>query len=422
MKRLLTCVAAASAVALATGVQAQEAMDRPGPSRFDLGLYAGGSVTSSWFRSRLVTVSGGEVTGETEGESYKPGYAPIGGVQATFWATPELGLRAHGAYAPMRVPFSSDGAFDVFGEEVGDRSTYTLNTWIYDLELMLRPWARREGWTSGVYFWAGGGGLTTDAAGDGGGSGCERTQLVLGACLPYERDHATVGQGTAGAGMDLIRITRSLGLFGELGFHAYDSPVHVGDGWLPPATVPPGGTARVSDDRVAVTTRLVAGLKLMLGGREAMAPVVIPPPIMEPAPMPVAPPADEMRAVRVCVVEGGQLREVDVDYNVTRGDTMVAGRPFREAYPSTTGYAAGATWFINSDVVTLGEQRYVKFGLPRVVGVNELTRISEYQGVSVFAEPGAAGGSTPDVIYVPVRTGCEVQPYQKEVKVRNVRG
>lgn len=422
MKRLLTCAAAASAVALATGAQAQEAMDRPAPSRFDLGVYAGGSVTSAWFESRLVTVSGGEVTNETEGESYKPGYAPIFGLQATFWATPELGLRAHGAYAPMRVPFATDGAFDVFGEEVGDRSTYTINTWIYDLELMLRPWARRGGWTSGVYFWAGGGGLTADAAGDGNGLGCEAAQLALGACLPYERDHATVGQGTAGAGMDLLRITRSLGLFGELGFHVYDSPVHVGDGWLAPAVVPPGGTARVSDDRIAVTTRLVAGLKLMLGGREE-APVFVPPPaIVEPAPLPPVQQPDEMRGLRVCVVENGQLREVDVQYNVTRGDTMAMGRRFSEAYPSTTGYASGATWFINSDVITIGGQRYVKFGLPRVVGVNEVTRVSEYQGVSVFAEPGAAGGSTPDVIYVPVRTGCEVQPYQKEVTVRNVRG
>ena len=92
MKRLLTCAAAASAVVLATGARAQEAMDRPGPSRFDLGVYAGGSVTSSWFTSRLVTVSGGQVTNETEGESYKPGYAPVFGLQATYWATPELGL------------------------------------------------------------------------------------------------------------------------------------------------------------------------------------------------------------------------------------------------------------------------------------------------------------------------------------------
>jgi hypothetical protein len=39
--------------------------------------------------------------------------------------------------------------------------------------------------------------------------------------------------------------------------------------------------------------------------------------------------------------------------------------------------------------------------------------------VSLFAE---AGQTRPDVIYVPVRPGCEFQPYQAEVKTGSVRG
>jgi hypothetical protein len=40
--------------------------------------------------------------------------------------------------------------------------------------------------------------------------------------------------------------------------------------------------------------------------------------------------------------------------------------------------------------------------------------------VGVFTEASATG--TPDVIYIPVRPGCEFQPYQYEVPARGVRG
>jgi hypothetical protein len=62
----------------------------------------------------------------------------------------------------------------------------------------------------------------------------------------------------------------------------------------------------------------------------------------------------------------------------------------------------------------------VKYGLPRVLGVNEVTRMGDYMGVPVFAETGATGAT--EVIYLPVRPGCEFQPYQLDVKVGGVRG
>ncbi|HEX8359087.1 MAG TPA: hypothetical protein VF613_03145, partial [Longimicrobium sp.] len=82
-------------------------------------------------------------------------------------------------------------------------------------------------------------------------------------------------------------------------------------------------------------------------------------------------------------------------------------------------YAANATWFINNEPVMFQNRRFVKYGLPRVLGVNEVTRVGDFQGVPVFAE---AGQTRPDVIYVPVRPGCEFQPYQTEVKTGGVRG
>jgi hypothetical protein len=52
--------------------------------------------------------------------------------------------------------------------------------------------------------------------------------------------------------------------------------------------------------------------------------------------------------------------------------------------------------------------------------VNEVTRTADFQGVPVFAEAGATGAT--EVLYVPVRPGCEFQPYQLDVKVGGVRG
>jgi hypothetical protein len=142
-------------------------------------------------------------------------------------------------YAPMRVPFASDGFFDL-GDEVGDRQQYPLNSYFYDLSLALRPFARSDHWYRTVYLFAGGGGLTVDLAGED-RLQCEGATLSRGACLSYEPDHATVGQGTAGARDTLFGITDSFGIFGELAAHIYDSPVHVGDGlWTPRITRPRG--------------------------------------------------------------------------------------------------------------------------------------------------------------------------------------
>jgi hypothetical protein len=418
MKRTVALAALLSAAAGASGgAQAQEELRA---SRFDLGLYVGGAYTTRWFDSRAVTVSNGVVTENDDEEGFRPAYSPLAGLEVAYWPWPAIGVRAHGAYIPMRIPRHGGG---FFGDNAWDRSSYPLNTWVYDLEVIARPWVAKagvSGWLRTVYFWAGGGGLTVNVAGNGNGDArCEPVQLALGACLPLDPGDATVGQGTLGTGMDLwrFRLGSEAALFGELGVHFYDSPVHVGDGWVPRVVLPNGGTARVADDRGAATTRLVIGLRWMFGNQLQPPEMELPAP---PPPMQVPPPVEETRPIRVCVIDNGQLREVPALYNVSRGDTTVNGQPFSSAYPATAGYAAGASWFVNSAPVTVGSQRYVKFGLPRVVGVSDVTRMGEYQGVGIFAEPGAP--ALPDIVYIPVRPGCEFQPYQKEVKVRNVRG
>ncbi|HET7232007.1 MAG TPA: outer membrane beta-barrel protein [Longimicrobium sp.] len=165
-----------------------------------------------------------------------------------------------------------------------------------------------------------------------------------------------------------------------------------------------------------------AGLSLLLGGvHPAPLPVPPPPPPPPPAmPPPPPPPAVMATTISVCVVENGMLGSVQAQYSSTTGDTTVSGRPFSQAYPaSAPSYAAGAPWFIQNDQITVQNRSFVKFGLPRIVGVGDVTRVGEYRGVPVFAE---AGTERPDVVYVAVRPGCEFQPYQTKVKSGAVRG
>ncbi len=400
----------ACSAALATQATAQE-MDRR-LSRFDLGVYAGGTLTSDWFESRTVTLNGNEdPTENDDDEGFSPGTGGAFGALATFWFTPALGLRAHAAYLPMRLPNSDDEAFD--------NDTYVMNTYVADLNLALRPFSGgRSPLMSSLYLFVGGGGLMVDLAGED-GLGCEGALFAQGACLSTEPEHAAVGQGTAGLGVDLFPIGGMLALFGEAAVHVYDSPVHVGDAWLGPIRVPTGSTVRVADDATAVTGRLVIGLKAMFGNwieaPVAPPPPPPPPPIAPPPPPPPPPPANPMREIRVCVVEGGALREATAMYNTQTGDTTWTGGP-----QSMTGYAAGAPWFINNEPVTVMGRRYVRYGLPRVLGINDVSRVADYQGIPVFAEAGMTG--TPEVLYVPVRPGCEFQPYQLEVKAGGVRG
>jgi len=117
--------------------------------------------------------------------------------------------------------------------------------------------------------------------------------------------------------------------------------------------------------------------------------------------------------VSVCTVQNGALTMVTGTMGAA-GDTT--GLPMVEAN------AQSATWFINNEPVTFNNHRYVKYGLPRVLNVGDVNNVGTYQGVAVFAEPSAPAGAPAQVIYVPVGSRCEFQPYQLEVKAGAVRG
>jgi len=167
-----------------------------------------------------------------------------------------------------------------------------------------------------------------------------------------------------------------------------------------------------------------AGVSLLLGGARPAPMMAAPLPPLPPPPAPeapIAPAAPARQDVSYCVVQNGQLSSVTVQYDPATGDSTYNGQRVSAAFPQTAGYAGAEPWFINTELVTFNGRRYVKYGLPRVLGTSEVSNAGTVHGVSVFVESGA-GMPRPEVIYVPTRPGCEFQPYQSETKAGSVRG
>jgi hypothetical protein len=125
--------------------------------------------------------------------------------------------------------------------------------------------------------------------------------------------------------------------------------------------------------------------------------------------------AQQFNKIKECAIEKGVLKTVEADYNPATGDRSIVvngvRKNFYDVYPKKgPDYAEGQPWFYNSDTVKFTNGLYIKYGLPRVLGVNEIAKAGIYKGVGVYFEAGLTG--TPEVIYIPVRQGCEFQPYQ----------
>jgi len=394
MKRLLTS-AAAAAVMLAgsgSGAQAQGAA-----SLFDLAVYGGIGYDYNWLTN---LISAGQ-----RSDRLSPGFAPGVGASATFWAADAFGVRSNVWYQDTDLP---EGA-----------RPQIVNSWFYDLSLVMRPWvARTEGsrLLSSLYVFVGGGGFTANPPGS--GLGCvEPYAQAAGACLAVDWEKSTVGQGTAGFGWDVFNLTDNIGLFTELAGYVYDSPFHTGRGWT-------GRTVAGAEDRdtYGMTGRFTAGLKFSFGERSPVVvapPLPPPPPPAPPAAPPAPPPPPAMRDISVCVVTNTGLQTVTATFNPANNDTTVAGGTrFSTQYPATAPtYAAGATWFINTDAIRLNNSEFVKFGVSRLISnAGQLQRVGEFQGTPIFAEMGATRPY--QVLYVPLRPGCEFQPYSPRPRVR----
>ena len=396
MGRVWATAAVAALACMATGraAEAQRGWLRR-DSRLDLAAYAGGSYSTRWFTLR--TPAGVD-------QGFRPGYGPVFGATATWWGTPSLGLQAHASYIPTDLP-------DADANLVRNGS-FGANHYLYDLALSYRPWVRSAGardWLASTRFFAGGGGLTTSIAGSG---GCApEYPAASGVCLPRSARAATVGQAVVGAGMDLYPMSRSAALFGEAALHAYRSPAHV-------------SSAAGAREGLAFTPRVAGGVRWAIGGtHHAQPPVVRLPPLQPPRPVPhdtaTGPQLSPASMVRVCVVQGGELAEVEGRVSAAGDTTTVDGRPFAEAYPDTTGYAAGERWLADGETVVVEGRRYEKVGLPRIVPAAQLRQAGTFRSVPLFT---AAGETGQEMLYVPLRRGCEFQPYQRQEQVQKVRG
>lgn len=82
--------------------------------------------------------------------------------------------------------------------------------------------------------------------------------------------------------------------------------------------------------------------------------------------------------------------------------------------------AALAPWYVHNEPIVVGGHRYVRYGLARSFGTEQLVRAGSYRGVPVFAEPSA--GAPPEVVYVPESELCCFQPYHVAEAGAAVRG
>jgi hypothetical protein len=123
----------------------------------------------------------------------------------------------------------------------------------------------------------------------------------------------------------------------------------------------------------------------------------------------------------VCVVRSGSLADVEAEVNLQTGDTLVGGRPFREAYPAEApAYSSSVTWAILYEPITLRGRRYIRYGRPREIPMDLLETVGEYEGTPLFRKAGESG--VPDVLYVPFSPGCIFQPYENTTHGGAVRG
>ena len=122
------------------------------------------------------------------------------------------------------------------------------------------------------------------------------------------------------------------------------------------------------------------------------------------------------RTVSRCVIEDGVLKSINVEYNTETGSLTYVrnGKTIDfEKMENQKDYAQKKPWYVNSEKISFGKDKYTKYGLPRILGIGEVTRAGLYDGVGIYVE--ANSDETPPVlIYVPVRQGCEFQPYLRE--------
>lgn len=142
------------------------------------------------------------------------------------------------------------------------------------------------------------------------------------------------------------------------------------------------------------------------------APVPAPPPASRGAgPTPYPPPPPEVcPCITVCVVRNGNLQDLPAAWDSRRGVMLTRDSlPITEIAPLTGEYASVTGWYVNNEPILFRGYRYIRYGLPRVLGTNEIERAGEYDGVPIFVEAGDT--TSVPTLYLPSRPGCEFAPF-----------
>lgn len=149
------------------------------------------------------------------------------------------------------------------------------------------------------------------------------------------------------------------------------------------------------------------------------------PPRTEPAPPQAqAEPPGSGQPVALCILRDGNVATIEGTYRPERGDTVIGGRPWRQALPAAfPPYAEGVDWYVKGEmVVSPGRELPLeRYGLTRVFAPADVKRLGEYRGLPLFVDAAYEGGIA-EVVYLFVRPGCEFQPYQQAYTVGAVRG
>ena len=122
--------------------------------------------------------------------------------------------------------------------------------------------------------------------------------------------------------------------------------------------------------------------------------------------------AQKLQERRMCVQKDGKLVDVAYNYNTETGDRTVTVKgsevPFSSVYKTDSSYAKNQSWYINREKITFNGKTYAKYGLPRILGSNEVEKAGEYKKTTIFIEKG---NTDHEIIYLFVQPGCEFQPY-----------
>jgi hypothetical protein len=85
--------------------------------------------------------------------------------------------------------------------------------------------------------------------------------------------------------------------------------------------------------------------------------------------------------------------------------------------PTGQASAQNLDWYIHDEPITLGKKRYVKYGFPQIMGVDDLRSWTTKDSVPVMVK--ADLGDYRGVVYVQSSTTlCEFQPYRLDEKAK----